>query len=191
RIPKVHATFCGDDGDERYFLVMEHVAAPTLEEWFRPQMPEDRSKAVDLVAVIAAPTVRWLLKQTFPPVAFGRISGGCAHHRFFQDTQAPLDFTDAKALTIYVNKVCALETPAPQPAAPHRPHLRAPWDLALQHQYGQLPPRPRHQRVWLIDLEHIGVFSLPFRALALYNTGSAFAAAVGTLLGVEREHGET
>jgi hypothetical protein len=32
RIPKVHAIFCGADGDERYFLVMEYVAAPTLEE---------------------------------------------------------------------------------------------------------------------------------------------------------------
>jgi hypothetical protein len=47
---------------------------------------------------------------------------------------------------------------------------------------------PATQRVWL---EYVGAFPLPFRASALYNTGSAFAAAVGTLLGVEREHGET
>ncbi|KAJ7788108.1 hypothetical protein B0H14DRAFT_3577920 [Mycena olivaceomarginata] len=166
RIPKVHANF-GADGDERYF-----------------------HGAVDLVAVIAAPTVGLLLRQTFPTGAFGRISGGCAHRRFFQDTRAPLDFTDAKALTIYVNKALSRLPRRSQP--PPIDLTSAP--LAIYHSdisMGNFLLDPATQRVWLIDFEHVGAFPLAVRAFVLYNTGSAFAAAVGTLLGVEREHGET
>ncbi|KAJ7326363.1 hypothetical protein DFH08DRAFT_337999 [Mycena albidolilacea] len=52
--------------------------------------------------------------------------------------------------------------------------------LAIYHSdisMGNFLLDPATQRVWLINFEHVGAFSLPFRAFALYNTGSAFAVA--------------
>jgi hypothetical protein len=104
-IPEVYEAFRGTDG--RHFLVMEYVAVPTVKEWAHSEASKGELKVVDLAASVVAPAVRWLLQQQVPSSMFGRISNSkaCARHHFFKDNWAPLDFVDANALTLYINKV--------------------------------------------------------------------------------------
>ncbi|KAF8958880.1 hypothetical protein BDZ97DRAFT_1433973 [Flammula alnicola] len=182
RIPQVYGAFHGTRG--RYFLVMEYVVAPTLEEWAPTEALKRKIEVLNLAASVAAPAVHWLLHQKVPPSTFGRIpqSKACARHRFFKDNWAPLDFADAKALTIYVNKALSRCVPPKPPPIDFTsaPNVIYHSDVKMDNFLVD-----DDHRIWLIDFQHIGVLPLPFCQYAFYSVGNAFAAAVGNLLNIE------
>ena len=99
RIPKVFDAFCLE---RKYFLVMEKIDWPTVEEC----IILEKDAAVERVAS----AVEWLLDQMplVPRSVFGRITseeGACVFHRFFKDHQAPAPFVNSDALLKYVVNV--------------------------------------------------------------------------------------
>jgi len=87
RIPKVLFHF---RHQFRMYMVMEYIqlAGP----------PPDPQKIAD--------ALRWLSKVPPPPNhVIGPLAGGCIRHKFFQEYEAPLDFSSVQALERYINKV--------------------------------------------------------------------------------------
>jgi hypothetical protein len=82
-----------------YFIVMEKVDLPTLEDCDSIQD--------DYAIQRVASAVGWLLAQmsAAPDSLFGRISApeACVWHRFFKNHQAPVPFVNSEALVKYVN----------------------------------------------------------------------------------------
>ncbi|KAF8578817.1 hypothetical protein K439DRAFT_1361046, partial [Ramaria rubella] len=172
-IPAIYNAFCGNG---YYFIVMEKVDLPTLEDCnFIPD---------DYAIQHVASAIGWLLAQmpAVPPSLFGRISASeaCVWHAFFKDHEVPVPFVSSKVLTKYVNKALSH----------HQRNMILPIslsnDLLLYHSdicKDNFLIDVTTGHICIVDLQHIGMLPKPFQQYAFFHISIPFASAIGRLLG--------
>lgn len=109
RIPQVY--FCFSDIGLEY-SVMDYIPLPTVEHWLSMHPEEEATIRAQIVKAVA-----WILHLPIPnDQKLGHVGGGCPHHIFFKDWEAPFPFDDVQALEIYINTV---RTPCYNPQRMH------------------------------------------------------------------------
>ncbi|KAJ6598512.1 hypothetical protein B0H10DRAFT_734251 [Mycena sp. CBHHK59/15] len=186
RVPLVFDSFSDSIGNG--YIVMQYVPPPatTLGSWVDGGCSVDeRQRRSDFAISKVADIISWLHACPLPPDAgIGPVGGGVSQHRFFADSEAPMEFASADALQVYVNR--ALER------SPRKPPRRVTGlsKYPLQFCHSDISPDnflidPVTLEVWLVDAQHISILPEPFASFALYTTATPFIAEVAARMNLE------
>ena len=165
RIPRIVAYFTPQQ--EWAYLVTERI---------------DSITPADAAPEAVAEALQWLRRVPRPSgLTLGSVGGGLALHEIFKDFKAPIPFSSAKALQIYMNQALHRIRPKSRPAEMH--YLDDPLIFTQSDMDSSNFALDKNKRICMFDFRDVGVLPESFASYTLGGSLDPFINNVAGYLG--------